>query len=96
MRSKKSHYAFKALAYLTGRYGKGPIRISEISKKRKIPLKFPGNILLELKRSEILDSKKEGVWLLPSQGPFKDQNGPGYPAGERADCHITLCETVLL
>jgi Rrf2 family protein len=58
MLSKKSQYAFKALAYLTERYGKGPVLISEISKKRKIPLKFLENILLELKRAEILDSKK--------------------------------------
>lgn len=58
MLSKKSQYAFKALAYLTERYGKGPVLISEISKKRKIPLKFLENILLELKRAEILESKK--------------------------------------
>jgi Rrf2 family protein len=58
MLSKKSQYAFKALTYLTERYDKGPVLISEISKKKKIPLKFLENILLELKKAKILDSKK--------------------------------------
>lgn len=58
MLSKKSQYAFKALTYLTEKYEEGPVLISEISRKKKIPLKFLENILLELKRAEILDSKK--------------------------------------
>ena len=58
MLSKKSQYAFKALTYLTERYSKGPVLIAEISKKKKIPLKFLENILLELKKAGILDSKK--------------------------------------
>ncbi len=35
-----------------------PVLIAEIAKKKKIPLKFLENILLELKKAEILDSKK--------------------------------------
>ncbi len=58
MLSKKSQYAFKALYYLTEKYNKGPVLISEIAKKKKIPLKFLENILLELKKADILDSKK--------------------------------------
>lgn len=58
MLSKKSQYAFKALTYLTEKYKQGPVLISEIAKKKKIPLKFLENILLELKKAEILDSKK--------------------------------------
>ena len=58
MLSKKSQYAFKALTYLTEKYEMGPVLISEISKKKKIPLKFLENILLELKKADILDSKK--------------------------------------
>jgi Rrf2 family protein len=58
MLSKKSQYAFKALTYLTEKYKEGPVLISEISRKKKIPLKFLENILLELKNAEILDSKK--------------------------------------
>lgn len=58
MLSKKSQYAFKALGYLAGKYKQGPVLISEIAKKKKIPLKFLENILLELKKADILDSKK--------------------------------------
>lgn len=58
MLSKKSQYAFKALTYLTEHYKQGPVLISEISKKKKIPLKFLENILLELKKAGILGSKK--------------------------------------
>lgn len=58
MLSKKSQYAFKALGYLSARFDDGPVLISEIAKKKKIPLKFLENILLELKKADILDSKK--------------------------------------
>lgn len=58
MLSKKSQYAFKALAYLAERFDRGPVLISEIAQKKKIPLKFLENILLELKKAGILDSKK--------------------------------------
>jgi Rrf2 family protein len=58
MLSKKTQYALKALGYLAGKYGQGPVLIAEISKKKKIPLKFLENILLQLKQQGILDSKK--------------------------------------
>lgn len=58
MLSKKSQYAFKALVYLASKYNEGPVLISEIAKRKKIPLKFLENILLQLKRANILDSKK--------------------------------------
>jgi Rrf2 family protein len=56
--SKKTQYAFHALTYLAENINKGPILISEISDERKISLKFLENILLELKKSGILGSKK--------------------------------------
>ena len=58
MLSKKTQYAFKALMYMAQKKAEGPILIAEISKRKKIPLKFLENILLELKKSGILDSKK--------------------------------------
>lgn len=58
MLSKKTQYAFHALTYLAENINKGPILISEISEERKISLKFLENILLELKKSGILGSKK--------------------------------------
>ncbi|SHH47488.1 transcriptional regulator, BadM/Rrf2 family [Chryseobacterium oranimense] len=58
MLSKKSQYAFKALSYLVEKRNDGPVLISEIAEHKKIPLKFLENILLELKKADILDSKK--------------------------------------
>lgn len=58
MLSKKSQYAFKALGYLAEKYKAGPVLISEIASKKKIPIKFLENILLELKKAGVLDSKK--------------------------------------
>ncbi len=72
MISKKTKYALHALHYLAARYEKGPILISELSESEHIPQKFLETILLELKKSGILDSKKGkggGYFLakLPSQ-----------------------------
>ncbi len=58
MLSKKTQYAFRALIYLAENYGKGPVLISHISVKKKIPLKFLENILNELKKADLLESKK--------------------------------------
>src|SRR6478735_4202891 len=58
MLSKKTQYAFKALMYLAQQKEEGPVLIAEISKKKKIPLKFLEFILLELRKAGILDSKK--------------------------------------
>lgn len=58
MLSKKTQYAFRALTHLAVQYGKGPVRISEISLHQKIPLKFLENILNELKKAGVLESKK--------------------------------------
>ncbi len=69
MLSKKTQYALKALGYLAGKYGEGPVLISDISTIKKIPIKFLETILLELKQAGILDSKKGkggGYYLLES------------------------------
>jgi Rrf2 family protein len=58
MLSKKTQYGLKALGYLAAKYGQGPVLISEISKQKKIPIKFLEFILLQLKNKGILDSKK--------------------------------------
>ena len=59
MLSKKAQYALKALEYLVVRQEEGkPILISEISEKKQIPLKFLENILLELRKAGVLESKK--------------------------------------
>jgi len=85
MLSKKSQYAFKALIYLAQNTDKGPVLIAEIAKKKKIPLKFLENILLELKKAGVLESKKGkggGYYFAvpPSQVPvakvFRLLDGP--------------------
>ncbi len=58
MLSKKTQYAFKALMYLAQKNNDEPVLIAEISQQRNIPLKFLENILLELKKDGILESKK--------------------------------------
>lgn len=58
MLSKKTQYAFRALVHLSQHHGKEPVRISEIARDQQIPLKFLENILNELKKADILESKK--------------------------------------
>jgi Rrf2 family protein len=58
MLSRKAQYAFRALTHLVNKYEEGPVLISEIARKKRIPLKFLENILLQLKKAGVLDSKK--------------------------------------
>jgi Rrf2 family protein len=44
--------------YLAEHKDDGPVLIADIAQKKKIPLKFLENILLELRKSGILESKK--------------------------------------
>jgi Rrf2 family protein len=72
MLSKKAQYAFRALTHLVDKYQQGPVLISEISRKKRIPIKFLENILLELKKAEILESKKgKGGGYFISKNPSK-------------------------
>lgn len=58
MISKKAKYALKALKVLTEQYGEGPVLISYISEKEKIPKKFLEAILLDLRNNGVLQSQK--------------------------------------
>jgi Rrf2 family protein len=58
MLSRKAQYAFRALTHLVNRYEKGPVLIADIATQKSIPIKFLENILLELKKAGVLDSKK--------------------------------------
>jgi Rrf2 family protein len=58
MLSKKTQYAFQALMYLAEKGKDQPVLIADIAKKKRIPLKFLENILLELKKAGLLNSKK--------------------------------------
>jgi Rrf2 family protein len=58
MLSKKSQYAFRALTNLARNEGKGPLPISKIVKEHPMSVKFLETILLELRKNDILGSKK--------------------------------------
>lgn len=58
MLSKKTKYAIKALVILGKHYGQAPMQISKIAEEERIPKKFLEQILLDLKNSGLLYSKK--------------------------------------
>ncbi len=58
MLSKKAKYAINALVYLVKNSEDAPIAIGQIAKDQNIPHKFLEAILLELKKADILVSKK--------------------------------------
>ena len=58
MLSKKTRYAMVSLARLAREYGNGSVPISRIAAEEKIPQRFLEGILLELKRTGILDSTR--------------------------------------
>lgn len=58
MLSKKTKYALQALIYLAKEEGHGPVLISQIARKERVPQKFLESILLELKNHGVLQSKK--------------------------------------
>ena len=67
MISKKTKYAINALVFLAKHGNDGPVLISRIAQEEHIPHKFLEAILLDLKRSGILSSKKGkggGYYLL--------------------------------
>ena len=58
MLSKKTKYGLKALTFIARSESKNPVRVSEIAKSEQIPQKFLESILLTLRKSGILGSKK--------------------------------------
>lgn len=58
MLSKKTKYGLKALTYIARRGEDTPVQVGEIAKAEFIPQKFLESILLSLRKSGILGSKK--------------------------------------
>lgn len=58
MLTKRAKYGLKAIKYLAIQEPNKPILISEISENENIPVKFLQAILLSLKKSGFLESKK--------------------------------------
>ncbi len=72
MLSKKTKYGLKALTFIARSKGDVPVQVGEIAKGENIPQKFLESILLSLRKSGILGSKKGkngGYYLrkLPSE-----------------------------
>ena len=69
MLTKKTKYGLKALAYIVKKNCDEPVSISEIARSENISKKYLESILLDLKKSGILSSKKGktgGYYLLKS------------------------------
>ncbi len=58
MLSKKTKYGLKALTYLAAQKGNKPVQISEIARHENISQKFLESILLSLRKTGVLGSKK--------------------------------------
>lgn len=58
MLSKKTKYGIKALAFIAKKKDRNPVQTSEIAKSENISQKFLESILLELRKSGFLGSKK--------------------------------------
>ena len=77
MLSKRTKYGLKALAFIARNYDGEPVAVSEISRKENIPQKFLESILLTLRKSGVLSSKKGkggGYYLIksPDEIPMTD------------------------
>lgn len=69
MLAQKTRYAIRAMQHLADRYGEGPVPLSEIARRQKIPAKFLTTILSELGRMGLVASqrgKDGGYWLAVS------------------------------
>lgn len=77
MLSKRTKYGLKALAFIARNFEGKPVAVSEISKSENIPSKFLESILLTLRKSGVLSSRKGkggGYYLMkpPQETPMTD------------------------
>ncbi|MEP0131465.1 MAG: Rrf2 family transcriptional regulator [Eudoraea sp.] len=71
MLSKKTKYGLKALTYLASQSKREPVQISEIARHENISQKFLESILLTLRKTGFLGSKKGkggGYYLIKEPG----------------------------
>jgi Rrf2 family transcriptional regulator, cysteine metabolism repressor len=64
--TQKSKYALRAILELALRFGQGPVSIGEIARAQAIPARFLEAILAQLKRANLVESKRgnEGGYVL--------------------------------
>ncbi|MDP9752534.1 UNVERIFIED_ORG: putative transcriptional regulator [Rhizobium sp. SORGH_AS260] len=89
MLTKKGKYGLKALVDLA-RLPQGETAfVTEIASRNNIPKKFLDTILLELRNSGILRSKKGAKWrLFTVENAVGNHDRPGYPhAGRSSGAH---------
>jgi len=67
--SQKCQYALRAVFELAKKYNQGPLKISDIAEAQVIPPRFLENILIQLKRDGIVDSRrgKTGGYVLAAK-----------------------------
>ena len=58
MLSRKAKYGLKALISLAQHAGEGPVLIGDLAERERMPQKFLEQILLELKKKGMLESRK--------------------------------------
>jgi len=99
--SKKTKYGLQSLIALAKRHGAGPVLIATLAKEEDIPIKFLELILLDLKNSGILDSKKgPGGGYLLSRPPssitigsvIRLMEGPLAPLACASESAFRPCE----
>lgn len=66
MLSQRIRYTIRALHYLAGKYGKGPVPLAEITEAENIPAKFLTVILSEMGRAGLVGALRgrEGGYFL--------------------------------
>lgn len=70
--SKKTQYTLRALYALARNHGQGPTLIAKLARQEAIPQDFLENILLNLKRDGLVESKKgKGGGYALAQDPAK-------------------------
>jgi len=64
--TQKSKYALRATLELAMRFGHGPVSIGEVAKAQAIPARFLEAILAQLKRANLVESRRgnEGGYVL--------------------------------
>ena len=96
--SKKAEYAIRAVITIARHTNNNPLQISEISKKESIPIKFLEQILLNLKNSGVLKSKRGangGYLLAKTKGDISIGmileiiDGPFDPVGLHSGNHLS-------
>ena len=91
MISKKTKYGLNALILLAKEFHRGPVLISELSRKEKIPKKFLEHILLNLKNHGLLKSVRgKGGGYLLAKDPKEIFLGQGATVSYDANSKIKL------